>query len=173
MHNISLFLHTFLNYIELGNISWRNQYNNGIRDACSTADIFNGWRILSFAETYCALEFLSHSCYAPLRRPYENWPKWPVNRSQYVPLQICLYQHFCLNDCISETKQGFVNALVAKWHPRTRLSPTLSSKWPRPTLSTSFGLFLEWKPFFGVFQLGQIHSLKNGTVNVWTLDPDW
>ena len=70
---------------------------------------------------------------------------------------------FFSNGRISETKQDFVNALVAKRHPRTGLSSTLSWKWPRPTLSSSFGLFFEREHFFGVFQVGQSGPLRPKT----------
>ena len=113
---------------------------------------------------HAPLNITEHSCYSPLRRPYENWPK--VGRQQKPICTITdlfIPALFFSNGRISETKQDFVNALVAKRHPRTGLSPTLSWKWPRPTLSSSFGLFLERKHFFGVFQLGQSGPLWSKT----------
>ena len=70
---------------------------------------------------------------------------------------------FFSNGRISETKRRILNALVPKFSYRRGLSSPLSWKWNHPTLSSSFGLFLERKHFFGVFQLGQIGPLWSKT----------
>ena len=77
---------------------------------------------------------------------------------------------FFSNGRISETKQDFLNALVPKFSYRRGLSSPLSWKWPRPTLSSSFSLFLERKHFFEVFQVGQIGPLRFKT---YPWDPYW
>ena len=94
-------------------------------------------------------------------------PKWPVN-SMLLAAKIYYYRIFYTstffsNGRISETKQDFLNALVPKFSYRRGLSSPLSWKWPRPTLSSSFGLFLERKHFFGVFQVGQSGPLWSKT----------
>ena len=77
---------------------------------------------------------------------------------------------FFSNGRISETKRRILNALVPKFSYRRGLSSPLSWKWPRPTLSSSFSLFLERRHFFGVFQVGQIGPLRFKTCP-W--DPYW
>ena len=58
---------------------------------------------------------------------------------------------FSLNGRISETKRDILDPLAPKWPQRIGLPFTLS--WPHSTFSSSFGLFLERKHFFGVFQV--------------------
>ena len=70
---------------------------------------------------------------------------------------------FSLNDRISETKRDILDPLAPKWPQHIGLPFTLSWKWPHPTFSSSFGLFLERKHFFGVFQVGQIGPLRSKT----------
>ena len=55
------------------------------------------------------------------------------------------------NGCISETKKATEDPLVPKFSYRRGLSPTLSWKWPRATLSPSFGPFFERNRLFRVF----------------------
>ena len=63
-----------------------------------------------------------------------------------------------LNGCISETKKATEDPLVPKFSYRRGLSPTLSWKWPRATLSPSFGPFFERNHSFGVKMVSE---------NVW------
>ena len=41
-------------------------------------------------------------------------PKWPVNRSQYVPLQICLYQHFFFKRPYLGNETRYLRSVSAK-----------------------------------------------------------
>ena len=59
------------------------------------------------------------------------------------------------NGRISETEKATGDPLVTKFSYRLGLSPTLSWKWPRATLSPSFGLFFERNHSFGVFPVSQ------------------
>ena len=96
------------------------------------------------------------TCFAPLRRHNVNWPKMGIQPKPWFTIYRIVYTStFFSNGRISGTKRDFVNALVANRSQRTGLSSPLSWKWPRPTLSSSFGLFFEREHFFGVFQVGQ------------------
>ena len=55
------------------------------------------------------------------------------------------------NGRISERKKAAGDPLVTKFSYRPGLSPTLSWKWPRATLSPSFGPFFERNRLFRVF----------------------
>ena len=95
--------------------------------------------------------------------------KWSIERAQwklaqngqltksmiyYIPNW--LYQPFYFsNGHISGTKRARLDPLAPNRPQRAGLSFPLSWKWPRPTLSSSFGLFFEREHFFGVFQVGQ------------------
>ena len=45
-------------------------------------------------------------------------PKWPVNRSQYVPLQISLYQHFFFQTAVSRKRNKI---LEMRWCQNSRI----------------------------------------------------
>ena len=88
----------------------------------------------------------NHSCFAPLRRPYEKCqakPRFTI-RALFIP---ALFVRTAIS---RKQNNNFLNALVAKFSYRQGLTPTVLWKWPRATLSSSFGLFL-----FKVFQVGQ------------------
>ena len=78
---------------------------------------------------------------------------WNMPQIEHSTEAVCYYCRFELtnyafSNCdISETKKDTADPLVPKCSSRTGLSPTLSWKWPRPTLSSSFG------PFSALFQL--------------------
>ena len=50
-------------------------------------------------------------------------PKWPVNRSQYVPLQICLYQHFFFKRPYLGNETRYLRSVSAKMTAMYRASP--------------------------------------------------
>ena len=66
--------------------------------------------IYSIAICYCSTG-VGHSCYAPLRRLYENWPKVACQQKPRFTITDFLYQHFFSNGRISETKQDFLDPL--------------------------------------------------------------
>ena len=110
--------------------------------------IYNG-------EIWCKLSALV----APVLWPIKSVQRNSSPKAQWTERYIYYLGKFCpgtffSNGRISGTKRDFVNALAPKFSSCPGLSPTLSWKWPRPTLSSSFGLFLEREPFFGVFQVG-------------------
>ena len=78
---------------------------------------------------------------------------WNMPQIKHSTEAVCYYCRFestnyAFSNCdISETKKDTADPLVPKCSSRTGLSPTLSWKWPRPTLSSSFG------PFSALFQL--------------------
>ena len=49
-------------------------------------------------------------------------PKWPVNRSQYVPLQICLYQHFFFKRPYLGNETRYLRSVSAKMTATYRAS---------------------------------------------------
>ena len=49
-------------------------------------------------------------------------PKWPVNRSQYVPLQICLYQHFFFKRPYHGNETRYLRSVSAKMTATYRAS---------------------------------------------------
>ena len=68
-----------------------------------------------------------HSCYAPLRRLYENWPKMACQQQpRFTITEFFIPALFFSNGRISETKQDFLNALVPKFSYRRGLSSPLS-----------------------------------------------
>ena len=111
--------------------------------------------------------FLNHHHFDDNRHHHPTPVLWPIKsvqrnsspKAQWTERYIYYLGKFCpgtffSNGRISGTKRDFVNALAPKFSSCPGLSPTLSWKWPPPTLSSSFGLFLEREPFFGVFQVG-------------------
>ena len=78
-------------------------------------------------------------------------PKWAVNKIHdllYTELVIpALF--FSSNSHISGTKRARLDPLAPNRPQRAGLSFPLSRKWPRPTLSSSFGLFLKESTFSG------------------------
>ena len=81
---------------------------------------------------------------------------WNMPQIKHSTEAICYYCRFestnyAFSNCdISETKKATGDPLVPKFSYRRGLSPTLSRKWPRATLSPSFGTFFERNHFFGV-----------------------
>ena len=99
-----------------------------------------------------------HSWNAPLRGHNENWPKMGSQQKPWFTIYRIGYTSpfFLLsNGHISGTKRARLDPLAPNRPHRAGLSFPLSWKWPRPTLSSSFGLFFEREHFFGVFQVGQ------------------
>ena len=110
--------------------------------------------------------YACHSWNAPLRGHNENWPKMGSQQKPWFTIYRIVYTSpffSSSNGRISGTKRARLDPLAPKRPQRAGLSSPLSWKWPRPTLSSSFGLFLERKHFFGVFQLGQIGPLWSKT----------
>ena len=128
--------------------------------ACSTSWL--GWALVSrpLAQLLCSIE----------KAVWKLGQNGLSTEAKIYYYRFVYTSTFFSNGRISETKQDFLNALVPKFSYRRGLSSTLSWKWPRPTLSSSFGLFLERKHIFGVFQVGQIGPLRFKTCP-W--DPYW
>ena len=107
-----------------------------------------GSRVLNFWVT-------RHLCYGPLKVSNEiALQKLNEQKDIFTIWKIVVPELFFSNGRISGTKRDILDPLAPKFSSCPGLSPTLSWKWPRPTLSSSFSLFLEREPFFGVFQVG-------------------
>ena len=88
---------------------------------------------------------LAHCCLAPCKS-VTNYG--PLTEPKFYIVKSALTQIPTSNGHISETKRRILYPLVPKFFSRRGLSPTLSWKWRRATLSPSFGLFRSEKPLF-------------------------
>ena len=86
-----------------------------------------------------------HCCLAPCKS-VTNYG--PLTEPKFCIVKCALTQIPTSNGHISETKRAILDPLVPKFSSDRGLSPTLSWKWRRVTLSPSFGLFRAEKPLF-------------------------
>ena len=84
-----------------------------------------------------------HCCLAPCKS-VTNYG--PLTEPKFCIVKCTLSQIPTSNGHISETKRAILDPLVPKFSSDQGLSPTLSWKWRRVTLSPSFGLFRAEKP---------------------------
>ena len=75
-------------------------------------------------------------------------PKWPVNRSQYVPLQICLYQHFFFKWPYLGNETRYLRSVSAKMTATYRASIHSFMKVTSPHFYPVFWRFSWKKPLF-------------------------
>ena len=83
---------------------------------------------------------------------YEIWALTD-HEIYYIKIELDLRKYS--NDSFSETEKGFWVNPTPGGSQCTGLSPTLSWKWPRATLSPSFGPFFERNHSFGVKMVSQ------------------
>ena len=88
---------------------------------------------------------MMHCCLAPCKS-VTNYG--PLTEPKFCIVKCALSQIPTSNGHISETKRAILDPLVPKFSSDRGLSPTLSWKWRRVTLSPSFGLFRAEKPLF-------------------------
>ena len=75
-------------------------------------------------------------------------PKWPVNRSQYVPLQICLYWHFFFKRPYLGNETRYLRSVSAKMTATYRASIHSFMKVTSPHFYPVFWRFSWKKPLF-------------------------
>ena len=75
-------------------------------------------------------------------------PKWPVNRSQYVPLQICLYWHFFFKRPYLGNETRYLRSVSAKMTATYRASIHSFMKVTSPHFYPLFWRFSWKKPLF-------------------------
>ena len=94
--------------------------------------------------------------FTAVRRHCTDWYEiWALTDHEIYYIKIELDLRKFSNGPFSETEKAFWVNPTPGGSQCTGLSPTLSWKWPRATLSPSFGPFFERNRFFEVFPVSQ------------------